>query len=91
MLPADADEENTEPLYLLQKNVYFRTQIIDYSAPELTEYHEKVQNSSVLGRQQELYEFMKKIKEPNLYLYFLYGYPGVGKTSFAIKTATYLI
>lgn len=44
-----------------------------------------------MGRQQELYEFMKKIKQPNLYLFFLYGYPGVGKTSFAIKTATYLI
>ncbi len=31
MLPADDD--NGEPLYQLQKNVYFRTQIIDYSAP----------------------------------------------------------
>jgi hypothetical protein len=53
MLPLD--EENTECLYQLQKNVNFRTQIIDYSAPELTEYHEKVQNSAVMGRQQELY------------------------------------
>ena len=34
---------------------------------------------------------MKKLKEPNLSIFVLYGHPGVGKTSFAIKTATYLI
>lgn len=85
------EDENPQPLYQLQKNVYFRTQIIDYSAPELLEYHEKVQNSCVMGRQQELYEFMKKIKDPQISTFFLYGHPGVGKTSFSVKAATYLV
>lgn len=37
MLPLDI--ENTQAIYELQKNISFRTQIIDYSAPELTEYY----------------------------------------------------
>ena len=44
-----------------------------------------------MGRQQELYEFMKKVRDPQLTFFILYGHPGVGKTTFAIKTATYLI
>lgn len=53
MLPADP--ENTEPIYDLQKSMSFRTQIIDFSAPELIEYHEKVSNTSVRGRQGDLF------------------------------------
>jgi DNA replication protein DnaC len=34
---------------------------------------------------------MKKIKDQRFYLFFLYGHSGIGKTSYAIKTATYLI
>jgi predicted AAA+ superfamily ATPase len=71
--------------------VAFRTQIIDFSAPELIESHQRVSNSSVMGRQQELYEFMKTIKDNQYNIFFLYGHPGVGKTTFAIKSATYLI
>jgi DNA replication protein DnaC len=44
-----------------------------------------------MGRQKELYEFMKTIKDNQTSFFFLYGHPGVGKTTFAIKTATYLI
>ena len=44
-----------------------------------------------MGRQQELYEFMKSIKELQSNLYIVYGQSGVGKTTFTIKTATYLI
>jgi DNA replication protein DnaC len=44
-----------------------------------------------MGRQKELYEFMKKIKDPQISTFFLYGHPGVGKTSFSVKTATYLV
>lgn len=89
MLPADP--ENTEPIYDLQKSMSFRTQIIDFSAPELIEYHEKVSNTSVRGRQGDLFEFMKSIKDNQYSVFFLYGHPGVGKTTFAIKSATYLI
>lgn len=89
MLPEDIN--NTESLYELQKNISFRTQIIDFSAPELIESHQKVSNNSVMGRQQDLYEFMKAIKDNQYMVFFLYGHPGVGKTTFAIKAATYLI
>ena len=44
-----------------------------------------------MGRQQQLYEFMKMIRENQLNLFILYGHPGIGKTTFAIKAATYLI
>jgi DNA replication protein DnaC len=44
-----------------------------------------------MGRQQELYEFMNKIKDPQTSIFIIYGHPGVGKTSFSVKTATYLI
>jgi len=44
-----------------------------------------------MGRQQELYEFMKKIKDPQINIFILYGHPGVGKTSFSVKTVTYLV
>lgn len=45
-----------------------------------------------MGRQQELYEFMNKIKDPKTNnIFIIYGHPGVGKTSFSVKTATYLI
>lgn len=34
---------------------------------------------------------MKMIRDNQLSLFILYGHPGIGKTSFAIKAATYLI
>lgn len=34
---------------------------------------------------------MKSIKDNQYSVFFLYGHPGVGKTTFAIKSATYLI
>jgi predicted AAA+ superfamily ATPase len=34
---------------------------------------------------------MKKIKDPQISTFILYGLSGVGKTTFSIKTATYLI
>jgi replication-associated recombination protein RarA len=34
---------------------------------------------------------MKTIKDNQINMLFLYGHPGVGKTTFAIKSATYLI
>lgn len=43
-----------------------------------------------MGRQQELFLFMKSFKE-SIPVFILHGQSGVGKTSFAIKTATYLI
>lgn len=44
-----------------------------------------------MGRQQELYEFMKALKENQYTVFFLYGQSGVGKTTFAIKASTYLM
>jgi replication-associated recombination protein RarA len=44
-----------------------------------------------MGRQQELFEFMKTVKDNQLSFYFLYGHPGIGKTTFAIKASTYLV
>lgn len=34
---------------------------------------------------------MKIIKDNQISFYFLYGHPGIGKTTFAIKASTYLI
>lgn len=34
---------------------------------------------------------MKTVKDNQFIYYFLYGHPGIGKTTFAIKTSTYLI
>ena len=88
MLPENI--EDTKPIYRLDKNVMFRTQIIDFSAPELIETHQKLHNSAVMGRQEELYFFMKYLKDNQYNTFFLYGHPGVGKTTFAVKAGTYL-
>ena len=61
------------------------------TAPELIEHHERVQNSTVMGRQQELYYFMKNLQDNQYNTFFVFGFPGVGKTTFAIKAATYLL
>ena len=61
------------------------------TAPELIEHHEKIQNSTVMGRQQDLYYFMKNLQDNQYTTFFLYGHPGVGKTTFATKAATYLL
>lgn len=89
MLPEDI--ENTDAIYELTKNIAFRTQVISMTAPELIEHHERVQNSSVMGRQQELFDFMKNLQNNQYNTFFVYGHPGVGKTTFAIKAATYLL
>jgi replication-associated recombination protein RarA len=34
---------------------------------------------------------MKTVRDNQLSLFILYGHPGIGKTTFAIKAATYLI
>lgn len=44
-----------------------------------------------MGRQQEIYEFMKRIKDFNQGIYIVYGSIGVGRTSFVLKCVTYLI
>jgi len=44
-----------------------------------------------MGRQQELFEFMKNLQNNQYNTFFIYGHPGVGKTTFAIKAATYLL
>lgn len=44
-----------------------------------------------MGRQREIYEFMKKIKDLNQNIYLVYGPVGVGRTSFVLKCVTYLI
>ena len=55
------------------------------------ESHDKVNNISVIGRQREMYQFIKKIMEKAGSLSVLYGPSGIGKTTFAIKAVTYLI
>jgi DNA replication protein DnaC len=89
MLPEDI--ENTDFIYDIQKNIAFRTQVIQMTAPELIEHHERVQNTIVMGRQQELYYFMKNLQDNQYNTFFVYGFPGVGKTTFSIKAATYLL
>lgn len=44
-----------------------------------------------MGRQQELYEFMKKILDKATNIMVLYGPSGIGRTTFAMKSVTYLV
>lgn len=44
-----------------------------------------------MGRQEEIYTFMKKIMDKNNSLFLINGPAGIGKTTFAKKAVTYLI
>jgi hypothetical protein len=65
-------------------------QLNDFTSPELVETHEKIE-SSIMGRQREIFEFMRRIKDLNQNVYIVYGQVGVGRTSFVLKCVTYLI